>query len=133
MPASTYLANKLLDHQVGKASFTMPTVYVALSSTEPTLAGGNVTEPSGGSYARVATSAATWNSAASGAIDNAQAIMFPTATADWASGANLPYGVLFDAATGGNMLAFGTFTNPKSALTDDTLSIPAGALDITLS
>jgi hypothetical protein len=133
MPATYYLANKLLDHQVGKANFTMPTVYVGLSSTTPTLAGGNITEPSGGSYARATTSAATWASAASGATTNAQVITFPTATADWVGGANLTYGVLYDALTGGNVLGYGALTVAKDVLNGDTPSIAIGDLDITLS
>lgn len=133
MGISTYLANNLLDHQVGKTSYTMPTVYVALSSTTPTAAGTNITEPSGGSYARVATAGADWNAASAGATSNANTLTFPSATADWAAGANMTHGVLFDASTGGNMLGFGSLTVPKAALNGDTLAIPAGDLDITLS
>lgn len=133
MPASTYLANKLIDHQLGKTSFTMPTVYVALSSTTPTLAGGNVTEPSGGSYARVTTTGATWNAAASGSATNAAAITFPAATADWVSGSNLTYGVLFDAATDGNCLGYGVLTVAKNVLEGDTASIAIGGLTVTIS
>ena len=133
MPASTYLANKLLDHQVGKTSYSMPTVYVGLSSTTPTLAGGNITEPSGGSYARVQTSGSTWNAANAGAIDNAQAITFPQASADWVSGSNLTYGVLYDAASNGNVLGYGALATPKNVLTGDTATIGAGQLTITIS
>lgn len=133
MPASTYLANKLLDHQVGKTAYTSPTVYVGLSSTTPAIAGTGVTEPSTGSYARVTTSAATWATAASGSTSNAAAITFPTATADWASGSNLTYGVLYDAATGGNLLGYGALTVAKNVLNGDTASIAIGALTVTLS
>lgn len=133
MPASTYLANKLLDHQVGKTSYTMPTVYVALSSSTPAVGGTGVTEPSAGSYARVTTSAATWATAASGSTSNAAAITFPTATADWVSGSNLTYGVLYDASTGGNMLGYGALTVAKNVLNGDTASIAIGSLTITLS
>ena len=133
MPASTYLANKLLEHQLGKTAYTMPTVYVALSSTTPTLSGTNVTEPSGGSYARVATSGATWGTAASGSITNAAAITFPTATADWVAGANLTYGVLYDASSAGNCLGYGALTVAKNALNGDTVSIAIGGLTVTIS
>lgn len=133
MPASTYLANKLLDHQVGKTAYTMPTVYVGLSSTTPAVGGTGVTEPSAGSYARVTTSAATWATAASGATSNAAAITFPTATADWVSGSNLTYGLLYDAATGGNLLGFGALTVAKNVLNGDTASIAIGNLTVTLS
>lgn len=133
MPSTYYLANALLNHQLGKTSYTMPTVYVGLSSTTPALAGTGATEPSGGSYARVATSGATWNAAASGSVTNAQAITFPAATADWVSGANLTYGVLYDAASGGNMLGYGVLSVAKNVLNGDTASIAIGALTVTIS
>lgn len=133
MPAAYYLSNKLIDHQLGKTSYTMPTVYVGLSSTTPALAGTGITEPSGGSYARVATSGATWNAAASGATSNAAAITFPTATADWVSAANLTYGVLYDASTAGNVLGYGVLTVAKNVLNGDTASIAIGGLTVTIT
>lgn len=133
MPASTYLANKLLDHQLGKTAYTMPTVYVALSSTTPTTAGANVTEPSTGSYARVATSAATWNAASAGSSTNALAITFLTATGDWVGGSNLTYGVLYDASIAGNMLGFGALSVAKNVLNGDTASIAPSGITVTLA
>lgn len=133
MPATNYLASKLVDHQLGKTSYTMPTVYVGLSTTTPVLAGTGATEPVGGSYARVATSGATWNAAVNGATSNAALITFPTASADWASAANLTYGVLYDASSGGNMLGFGLLTVAKNILNGDTASIAIGGLTVTIS
>lgn len=133
MPASLYLSNKLLDHQVGKTAFTMPTVYVALSSTTPNINGTGVTEPSGGAYARVATTGATWNAAAAGTTSNALSITFPAATADWSAGANQTHGILYDAPTSGNMLGFGALAVAKNVLNGDTASIAAGGLTVTLS
>lgn len=133
MPATYYLANKLLDHQLGKTSYTMPTVYVGLSSTTPALAGTGATEPSGGSYARVTTSGATWNAAASGSVTNATVITFPLATADWVSAANLTYGILYDASSAGNMLGYGVLSVAKNVLNGDTPSIAIGALTVTIS
>jgi hypothetical protein len=131
-----YLEQKLLDHLFTDPAYTPPaTLYVALSSTTPTEAGGNITEPSGGSYGRVATAAADW-SAASGTAPavktNTATITFPTATADWVSAANLTYFVLYDASTVGNALAFGALTVPKPVLNGDTPSFPASALAIKL-
>lgn len=133
MPATYYLANKLIDHQLGKTSFTMPTVYVALSSTTPTLSGTNVTEPAGGAYARVATTGATWSAASNGATSNAAAITFPAANADWLAGANLTYGVLYDASTAGNCLGYGVLAVAKNVLNGDTASIAIGALTVTIT
>ena len=134
MGISTYLSNKLLDHQLGKASYTMPTVYVGLSSTTPTASGSNVTEPSTGSYARVQTSATSWNSASNGQSTNATIIAFPVATADWVGGANLTHVVLFDAASGGNFLGFGVLGTAKPCLNGDEMKLPANTgATITLS
>jgi len=132
MSFSDYTELKVLDHITGKTAFTIPTVYVGLSSTTPAEDGTNVTEPSGGGYARVTTSAATWNTAAAGATSNALDITFPTATADWVAGANLTYVVAYDAATAGNMLFYGVLGTPKPVLNGDTAKIPAGNLNITL-
>src|SRR3990167_384587 len=98
---SNYLENKVLDHIVGKTSYTMPTVYVAASTADPTDAGTDIAEPVGGAYARVATSGATWAAAAAGATANGVAITFPAATGSWGT---IAYFALFDALTGGNMI-----------------------------
>lgn len=133
MPASTAQANKILEAQVGKTAFGTQVAYVGLSSTTPSIAGTGVTEPTGGAYARVTTSAATWGNASGGSITNAQAITFATATADWAAGANMTHGVLYDAPTGGNMIGFGALTVAKNVLNGDTASIAVGGITITLS
>lgn len=133
MPFATYLSNKLLDHATGKTSFTMPTNYLGLSSTTPTTSGTNVTEPSTGGYARVATTGASWNAASAGAVTNSATLTFPTASADWVSGSNLTYGVAYDASTAGNLLYFGALTTAKPVLNGDTVSIAPGGVSITLS
>ena len=133
MPASIAQANKILEAQVGKNAFGTQTAFVALSSTTPNINGTGVTEPTGGAYARVSTSAATWGTASGGSISNAQAINFATATADWVGGANLTHGVLYDAASGGNMIGFGALTVAKNVLNGDTASIAVGGITISIS
>jgi len=123
-----YTENKILDHITGKTSFTMPTCYVGLSTADPTDDASGLAEPSGGSYARVATAGGDWNAAASGAIDNANAITFPEASASWGT---LTHFALFDAAAEGNMLAHSSLTTPKAIGDGDTASFAAGELDIT--
>lgn len=126
----------LLDHFLTDPAYTPPaTMYLGLSSTTPTEAGGNFTEPSSGSYARVSTVAADW-SAASGtapAVKTTTATKtFPTATADWSSAANLTHFGLFDASSAGNLLAWGALTTAKPVLNGDTASFAAGALTLKL-
>lgn len=130
----------LLDSLFGKTSVfgalaTAPTVYVALSTTTPTSAGGNVTEPSSGAYARVATAAGDWNTATSAdpsVVNNANAITFPQASGTWSSGANMTHFVLFDAASAGNVLGYGALGTPKPVLSGDTPSFAAGQLSMNI-
>lgn len=126
----------MLDHFLTDPAYTPPaTMYIGLSTTTPTEAGGNITEPSSGAYARISTAAADW-SAASGTAPavktNTAVKTFPTATADWSSGANMTYFVLFDASTAGNALAFGALSTPKPVLNGDTASFAASALRLLL-
>jgi hypothetical protein len=98
-----YSSRKALDHTTGKTAWIMPTDYILLYTAAPTDAGGG-TEVTGGSYARVATSGATWNAAAGSSpasTSNANAINFPTATSNW--GSVVAVGAA-DAATAGNIL-----------------------------
>lgn len=128
---------KMLDHLLNDPANTpAATNYVALSSTTPTEAAGNITEPSGGSYARVATTNADW-SAASGTAPavktNTATLTFTTATADWVSAANLTYFVLYDHLTltgSGHEIAFGALTTAKPVLNGDTASFAASAITL---
>lgn len=52
---SDYLEDELLDHLFGKSTFTSPTVYVALSTADPTDSGGSIAEPVGNGYVRKST------------------------------------------------------------------------------
>lgn len=118
---------------------TPPAFYVALSTTTPAISGGavtNVTEPSGGGYARVATTSGSWGSATEAApavLTNTAAVTFPVATADWSAAANMTYAVLYDAASVGNCLGFAALTTAKPVLNGDTASFPAGAIVINLT
>lgn len=126
---SDYTENKVLDHVVGKTSFTMPSVYVALFTAAPSDSGGG-TEVSGGSYARKSTAGADWTAASSGATSNANAITFVTPTGSW--GTVVAFG-LFDASTSGNLLAWADLTTNQAIGTGNTVSFAIGDLDLTLS
>lgn len=124
-----YWENEILDHLFGKGSYTPPTIYVGLSTADPTDDASGLAEPSGGSYARVATAGADWNVASGGAIANANDITFPEATDSWGT---ITHFALFDAASAGNMLAHGTLSVSKSISSGDTAKFAAGDLDVTL-
>ncbi len=124
-----YWENEILDHLFGKGSYTPPTIYVGLSTADPTDDASGLAEPSGGSYTRVATAGADWNVASGGAIANANDITFPEATDSWGT---ITHFALFDAASAGNMLAHGTLSVSKSISSGDTAKFAAGDLDVTL-
>lgn len=127
-----YLENELLDHVFGAATFTAgATLYFGLSTTTITDAGGNITEPSGNGYARVAVTnnATNFPAASGGAKSNGTAITFPTATGSWGTVTDM---FVSDASSGGNIYCFGALGTPKAITTDDTASFAAGDFDITL-
>lgn len=127
---STYAADKLLDHLLGKTSYTMPTVYVCLYTVLPTEpAGTGGTEVSVGSYARVQLSTHTAAASSGSASSNAD-ITFATATADWGTIVGIG---LFDASSAGNLLASGALATSKTVSSGDTFVLPSGDITATLS
>lgn len=126
---SDYAEIKILEHLVGKTSWTMPTMYIALSTADPTDDASGLAEPFGGSYARVATAGGDWDAASGGAIANANDIDFPEATGAWGT---ITHFALFDAATAGNMLVHGSVTPSQPIASGNTVRLAAGDLDITL-
>lgn len=81
---------------------TVNPLYVSLHAGDPGDDGQSGSEPSGGSYARVSTAPANWNAATvatPSVSDNAAAITFLAATADWVGGSNLTHAGLWDHAT----------------------------------
>ena len=128
-----YLENKLLDKAFNATDFTSPaTLYVGLSTTTITDAGGNITEPSGNAYVRKSVTANTTNfpAASGGAIANGTAITFATATGSWGTVTDF---FIADASSGGNILAYGALTASKTIGSGDTASFAVGDLDITLA
>ena len=125
---SDALANALLDHFFGKAAYTPPTnIFVALSTTEPSDAGGNVTEPTGNNYSRKQTAPADWDTSASRGIDNANVLEFPEASGSWGT---ITHFALYDAATNGTFLGWGALTSSKIIGENDTPRFAAGELDV---
>jgi hypothetical protein len=129
---SLYLENKINDHVLGGTAYTAPTtVHFALFTAAPSETGGG-TEISTSStgYSRVAVTNNVTNFPAStnGTKTNGSNITFPSATAAW--GTVSAFGV-FDAATGGNLLYFGSLLTPRAIASGDTARFAAGDFSIT--
>ena len=104
---SDYLERALLHHVFGATAYTRPAgLWVALYTTAPTdISPGNEVLPAVG-YARVAATFADAPDQVDGssAIWNSTVLQFPVATADWGT---ISHCGVHDAATAGNMLAWG--------------------------
>ena len=125
---SNYLENKMLDHVTGVAAYTQPTIYVGLSTADPTDDASGIAEPAGGSYARVAV--ASWTDAASRKTGNQGTITCPTATDSWGT---LTHWFASDASTAGNMLVHGSLSSSKAVSSGNTPTIAAGECSVTFS
>ena len=108
-------------------SATRPTAwYLALFTSNPDEdASGTEVSTVGTAYARQTAAFTVSGNTAS----NSAAIEFPTATASYGTVSHVG---VFDASTGGNLLAYAALSTSKAIDTGDVLRVPAGDLDITL-
>jgi len=129
-------AHQILDWYFG-GSFpaSIPgTLYLGLASNNVDLSSPTATEPSGGSYARVAMTrnSTYWSEVAdSGYLwSNKVAATFPAPTSDWGY---LKWLVIFDAATTGNIIAAAPLNRPIRVFNGDEAPVfLPGALQIQL-
>lgn len=125
MSFTNYLETEILDHVFGGAAYSAPgTLYVGLFTSAPGEAGGGV-EVSGGGYVRQSAAFTVTGNTAS----NNASIEYPTATASYGTVTHVG---IFDAASGGNLMAYASLTASKAIDTGDVFRIPTGDLDITL-
>ena len=136
---STYLANKLLDLMFRNTDYDKPETWVALATDDIIDGDGGAAmdECTGGSYARVqvninAGAAPSWDLAASGVVDNTEAITFPTATGSWGT---VKAVAIMDSTTEdeGNVLFYDNTLADQAVATGDTVSFAIGALDILIT
>ena len=126
---SDYLEIKWLDHVFHNTAFTVPTnIYIALSTTLPTDAGTNVSEPGAGNYARKVHN--TWNIAATRKVTNNGVITFNTANGSWGT---ISHYAIYDAITAGNFLGFGSLSVSKSVVSGNTPSIADVEIEVSVT
>jgi len=121
--AETLVLNWLLT----AGSATRPTAwYLALFTSNPDEDGsGTEVSTVGTAYARqTAAFTVTGNTAS-----NSAAIEFPTATASYGTVSHVG---VYDASTGGNLIAYAALSTAKVIDTGDVLRVPASDLNITL-
>ena len=126
MSFTNFLETEILDHVFGGNAYTAPSnLYLGLYTATPSDTGGG-TELSGSGYARLAMAMSVSGNLAT----NSAAEEFATATGSWGTVTHVG---VFDAATSGNLMAYGTLSASKAVATGEVFRIPAGDLDITLT
>jgi hypothetical protein len=127
---SDYTENLVLTYLFTTGSVTRPTAwYVGLFTAAPSDTGGG-TEVSGNAYARVVTGTISGSGTAT-TFSNAAAIEFAAASGgNWGT---VGWAGIFDASTGGNLLAWAPLTTSRVINDGDVFRIPATSLTITLT
>ena len=122
--SNTYETN-VLTWTFTDGAVTRPTAwYVGLFTDNPGEAQGG-TEVSGGSYVREAVMFTVSGNLAT----NSAVIEWPAATATWGT---ITHVAIYDAASGGNQIAYAALNTAKTIASGDVLRIPTGDLDVTL-
>jgi len=105
------------------------TVYLGLSSTEPSVDGSGVTEPSSvDGYERVALS--SLSEPENGVIQNESEISFPESTANWGT---MTHFVIYDAKTDGNLLMYENLSQSRNVEAATIVMVKTGSLKLTLA
>ena len=123
-----YTENKVLDHLIGPTAFTKPTLFLALYTAAPTDAAGG-TEVSTTNWTNYTRKSVAFAAASSGSCSNSAVVDFGTVAG---AGATITHWAIFDAATAGNMLVRGDFGTSHTASTGNQVTVPAGAITVSL-
>lgn len=130
---SDYLEDKVLDHLLGRTTYTAPaTLYVGLWTTalDDDATGSSAGEVSGASYARVAVTndSTNWPAASAGSKSNANIISFGQAGEAWGTIRTV---ALLDASTAGNALFLSPLASPVYIDSYDPVRFLVGGITIT--
>ena len=119
---TNFTEKKILDHLLKTASYSPPaTVYLGLSTADPTHDGSGWADPTYTGYARKAI---TFAAAGSRAIAQTGAINFNPCTVG--SSTVTHWGLWDQLASGGNLLAYGALSVAKNIVVGNTPSVGTG-------
>jgi hypothetical protein len=128
MSFSNTFETHVLNYTFTTTSVTRPTAwYLALFTSNPGEdASGTEVSTSGTAYARQSATFTVSGNTAS----NSAAIEFPTATASYGTVTHVG---VFDASTGGNLIAYSALSTSKAVGSGDVFRVPTGDFDLTLN
>jgi hypothetical protein len=122
--------NLNLDAWFGAVALSVPGIwYASLSTTTPTEAGANFTEPAAGAYARVAitNNGTNFPSAVNGSKTNGTAITFPETSASWGTITHIGF---YNQASGGSLYFWEQLPTSKTVAANTTVYFSIGSLTI---
>jgi hypothetical protein len=128
-----YSANRILDKNFGATNYSPPaTFYVGLSTTSINIDGTGATEPTTGSYARVAMTndKSNWGTASNASLVNAASVTFTESTASWGTITTVFFS---DASTSGNVWFFDTLSPSRAVASATTVLFAIGAMTVSMS
>ena len=130
---SNYATTELVDHVFKAAYSPAATLYLALCTSAPTAAstGTNIVETDYSGYSRKSfTGSSTFGAAASRKV--AQSSILEFAQASGVSTSDISHWAVCDAATNGNMLAFGAYNSSWNVVSGNTPKIASGEIEISI-
>ena len=123
---TTHFLNRVAGNLFRTAtSPALPTEYfIGLSTTEPNISGGNVSEPSrGAGYGRVLLE--NLSAPTNGVVTNNANINFDESTSAWGT---VTHFVIYDAELNGNLLMYGELSTPRVVEAATVMTIRQGYL-----
>jgi len=130
---SNYATSELVDHVFKAAYSPAATLYFALCTVAPTEAstGSTITETDYAGYARTSfTGSSLFAAASSRTVSQNTLLTLQAATG--VSTSDISHWAIVDAATNGNMLAFGAFTSSWNVVSGNTPKIASGEIEISI-
>ena len=141
MPLTPYVENKILSQITGQGSpLTVNQAWLGLASSEPSFSGNSVLSTYELSttvgYSRILVGQSGtpvtygFGTPSIGEIYNSKQLKFDMADPDGAGWGTATHALIFDASTGGNLLAYGQLVDPSDHSTPLSLSIGAGEVAV---
>lgn len=128
---STYFLNCIMGNLFQtKTNPALPSkFYLGLSSSEPSIDGSNVTEPSSSAgYYRVELT--SLSEPDNGVVSNTSDVNFSESYEDWGV---ITHFVIYDSQDGGNLLMFESLSQERTVEAATIMTVKTGGLKITLA
>jgi hypothetical protein len=127
---SDYLETAMLLHVLGETPYTHPQQFMSLSEADILDDASGNDEHTGDNYSRPEVTA--WDAGAGRLTANTSLIEFPQASGTWGGG-DMAFWGIWDAVSGGNLLAHGSLDVAKGIVAGNTPSFAIGEIEISVN